>query len=124
MSVALKGREKLAQAMSERELLRSVLDEMELRGWLVAHFHDSRRDVGRGQLVGDSASAGFPDIVAVRGERILFAELKTEKGKLGELQAAWLGALEKAALGAYWHVDVYVWRPIHLLNGALSRVLR
>jgi len=36
---------------------------------------------------------------------VIFAELKTDKGKLSEAQAAWIAEL--GAAGA----EVYVWRP-------------
>ena len=53
--------------------------------------------------------AGFPDLVLVHKERrlLLFAELKSEKGKVEPEQQAWLEALEAA------HAAV-VWRPADL----------
>jgi hypothetical protein len=42
----------------------------------------------------------------VRGERLLFAELKREKGKLSAEQEAWLEDLRRVP-----GVEVYVWRP-------------
>jgi len=47
---------------------------------------------------------GFPDLVMVR-ERILFAELKTRKGKVTPNQQEWLDALKEAKQ------EVYLWRP-------------
>ncbi len=60
--------------------------------------------------------AGFPDIVAVRGDRMLFAELKAEKGKLSAEQEEWIATLKASATWlsgsrARWHPQVYVWRP-------------
>ncbi|MEJ7871739.1 MAG: VRR-NUC domain-containing protein, partial [Rubrobacteraceae bacterium] len=49
---------------------------------------------------------GYPDICAVKGERLLYIELKTEKGKLSEPQRQWLDALAVVP-GA----EVYVLRP-------------
>jgi hypothetical protein len=43
--------------------------------------------------------------VAVRGERILFLELKAEAGRLRDNQAKWLAALGLAG------ADVHCWRP-------------
>jgi len=50
---------------------------------------------------------GFPDLVLVNPEqkRIIYAELKSEKGKLTEKQQEWLIAL--AACGQ----EVHLWRP-------------
>ena len=41
----------------------------------------------------------------VRDGKLIFAELKTEKGNLTKAQAWWLAGLKQA------HPHVYVWRP-------------
>jgi len=48
--------------------------------------------------------AGFPDVVMVRPPRLIFAELKSEKGKVSEEQWEWMEALGKVA-------EVYLFRP-------------
>jgi hypothetical protein len=53
------------------------------------------------------SQSGFPDRVLVR-ERVIFVELKREKGKPTDSQIEWLDAL--AAAGA----EVYLWRPSDL----------
>lgn len=65
----------------------------QLRSWLVYHTRDSRR-----------SQPGFPDIVLVKG-RLIFAELKSETGRLTPEQERWLAALRSAGC------DVRVWRP-------------
>lgn len=58
------------------------------------------------------SAPGFPDLVLVKGERIVIAELKVEKlskGKLTEKQARWLLA--------WWRTgkaSVFVWRPSYM----------
>lgn len=64
-----------------------------LSGWVLYHTHDSRR-----------SPAGFPDLVLVR-ERVVFAELKAEKGRVTPEQLAWLGRLWQAG------AEAYLWRP-------------
>ena len=54
-----------------------------------------------------SGTPGFPDYVAVRDGRLLFAELKSAKGRLRPEQEAWLADLEGVPCA-----EVYVWRPI------------
>src|SRR5207248_6295751 len=62
---------------------------------------------------------GFPDIVAVHAAmgRIVFAELKSAKGKLTDQQEQWLDALNNCtrswgpASEAYGNAEVYLWRP-------------
>ncbi len=53
------------------------------------------------------SQSGFPDRVLVR-ERVIFAELKREKGVPTPAQIEWLNGL--AAAGA----EVYLWRPSDL----------
>lgn len=78
---------------TEREFQREVVKRALLFGWKVYHTYDSRR-----------SAAGFPDLVMVRGDRLIFAELKTEEGKLSEDQEKWLTALAKTG-------QAEVWRP-------------
>jgi len=65
-------------------------------GWQWYHTHDSRR-----------SPAGFPDLVLARPGRLLFVELKTERGRVSHAQRVWEYALRQA--GAEW----VVWRPRH-----------
>ena len=58
-------------------------------GWTQYHTFDSRR-----------SAAGFPDIVLVKPPRILFWELKTERGKTTPDQEKWLGLLRACGLQA------------------------
>lgn len=88
-----------------RSLLDSQVDEASFQGfvvsfaamhrWLVYHPFDSRR-----------SSAGWPDLAMARDGRLVFAELKTMKGKVTVAQQAWLDAL-----GAVPGVEAHVWRP-------------
>ena len=53
----------------------------------------------------DLGNRGFPDLVLVRGPRLLFRELKKEGGRLSEHQEQWRDALLDA--GADWEL----WTP-------------
>lgn len=99
MSVALR--------VSEADFQASVIQFARLHRWRVAHFHDSRRQVG-GRMVGDADAAGFPDLVLVRGVRLLVVELKSERGRVKPEQQEWLDALRATGV-----VMVAVWRPSH-----------
>lgn len=105
----------LDAAMTEAQLFESVRDHLNAFGWLWVHHYDSRR-----------SNAGFPDIVAIRegeyGGRVLFVELKREKGQLSPDQAEWYGGL--LACMRSGHPEVYVWRPSDLSSGEVERVLR
>lgn len=50
--------------------------------------------------------AGYPDLCLVKGDRLIFAELKNEKNKLTDDQESWLEALRGVP-----GVAVYIWRP-------------
>lgn len=80
--------------LTEKEWQSKVTDLATLHGWRWYHTHDSRR-----------SPSGFPDLVLVRGDRVIFAELKKENGKVSPHQTAWLTALTATP------AEVYVWRP-------------
>lgn len=65
--------------------------------------HACHRTLG---TISRKSKAGLPDLILVRRGRCIFAELKTEKGKLRPAQADWVAELE-----AVEGVEVYVWRP-------------
>ena len=52
--------------------------------------------------------AGFPDVCAVKGTRVVFIEFKSAKGKVRDMQAKWLDELAGATR------EVYLVRPQHL----------
>jgi len=98
--------------MSEDELLEAVLTLAKLLRWRRYHVRNSRAGIIQGDI-------GFPDLVLVRAPRVIFAELKDGKGRLGPTQAAWLAdLLECPAVG------VYLWRPKDWLDGTIDKVLR
>ena len=85
-------------------------------GWMWKH---DRPGWSRGKWSTPLAGyPGFPDIVALKGQRLLVRELKTERGRTTELQEAWLEAW--ATVGA----DVDIWRPSDLSSGRVERILR
>jgi hypothetical protein len=89
------ARRQLDLAMTEAQWQRTITDLAETLGWLVYHTYDSRR-----------SEPGFPDLVLVRaGDRVVFAEIKRETGRLTDDQAQWWWALERAG------AEIYVWRP-------------
>jgi hypothetical protein len=80
--------------LTEKAWQAQVLTLARMFGWRAYHVFDSRRSV-----------PGFPDCVFVRRPRVIFAELKTDRGHLTDDQRDWL-----ADLGAC-PVETYVWRP-------------
>ncbi len=92
----------LTLRLTETELQQKITDRAELLGWLVYHTYDSRR-----------SAPGFPDLVLARKGRVLFVEVKSEKGRLSRAQAKWLRALGigKPSIPCLDCHEVYVWRP-------------
>lgn len=81
----------------------AVMQLAKLHGWRAVHFRPARTDKGwRTAFQGD---AGFPDCVLVRGPRLIFAELKSAKGRVAPEQTEWL--LRLGGAGA----EAYIWRP-------------
>ena len=81
--------------MSEKAFMGNIIALAELTGWLVFHDYDSRLN-----------NPGFPDLVLVRGGRIIIAECKTQKGRLRPMQVIWLEALRRCP-----SVETFLWRP-------------
>lgn len=93
---------------SERQFQSAVIQFAHTLGWAIFHVNDSRREVvrqdGARHMIGDKEAAGFPDLVLAR-DRVVYAELKSETGRLSKTQLKWLGALSDAGQ------ESYVWRP-------------
>jgi hypothetical protein len=83
--------------ISEREFLQQVVELAALRGWLHLHLRPAMtRDSWRTPISGPLGK-GFPDLMLVRGERILFIELKRDGAKPTPEQVEVLGILGGAA---------------------------
>ena len=80
---------------SEKHFMGRIRRRAEVFGWAVFHQLDS---VG--------TRAGFPDLVMVRPPRVVFAELKSEHGRLTPAQR-----LVLELLGRCPGVEAYTWRP-------------
>jgi len=102
---------KRAGVVKEKDFQRQIEDLAHTLGWTIAHFRTARTISGWMTAVsGDGV--GFPDCVLVRRDRLIFAELKSEKGKLSESQEGWLDALIEVAKSTnHQEIQVYVWKP-------------
>ena len=79
--------------VTEKAFLAQVLRLARLAGWLCFHPYDSRK-----------SCAGFPDLTLVR-ESLIFAELKSDTGKVTAEQQHWLDRLKAAG------AEAHLWRP-------------
>lgn len=98
----------MSRAMSEAEFQRQVEELCKYRHLL--YYHVTRTD--------KRDQPGFPDLVIV-GSRVVFAELKTEKGKMSPRQDEWAFALRNAG------AEHYLWRPSDLpeINKVLTSLM-
>jgi len=80
---------------TERHFQGAVVKVARLFGWRVQWHWSSLH-----------SPAGFPDLILVRGERMIAAELKRERGRVAPEQQAWLEDLERVP-----GIESYVWRP-------------
>lgn len=88
---------------TEAQFQKAVIELARLLNWKCAHFRPARTKHGwRTPVAADGK--GFVDLVLVR-ERVIWAEVKRDKGKLRSEQEQWRQAL--TAAGQEW----YCWRP-------------
>lgn len=87
----------LAEHLTEADFQTMIVDRARALGWLVHHDRGDYRQC----IAGDP---GFPDLVLARGGRVLFVEVKSEKGKVTDAQYGWLTALsgEGIEAGVWW----------------------
>jgi len=83
-------------SITEQAFESQVKDLAKLFGWRYYHTWRSFH-----------SPAGFPDCVMVRENRLIFAELKTETGKVSPAQEDWLLAIKIVGKP----VESYLWRP-------------
>ena len=102
--------------MLEKDFAKQVESIFNVFGWHWKHDLPAQRQSGR-WATALSGSKGFPDYIAVRGDRIVCAELKAPKGRLTEYQKEWIDLLE-----ATGKVEVYVWYPNDLEK--IANILR
>lgn len=99
--------------MNESEFQTIVIDMARLFKWRVAHFRPAMTSKGWRTPV-SADGKGFPDLVLVKSWRLIFAELKTDRGRVSTEQQEWLDALP----------DSCIWRPKDLDDGTIERILR
>lgn len=95
----------MAKGISETAFSSQVEDLLNIFGWLWCHFRPARTEYGWRTAL--SGHQGFPDYIATRPPRLLMFELKSEKGKVSELQQIWLDWLGACPES----VERYLWRP-------------
>ena len=84
--------------ITEKELQATVRELAEAYGWTLFCTWQSKH-----------SPAGEPDLRMVRPPRFIFAELKTERGRISKEQAETLLLLQRCP-----PIEAYLWRPSDL----------
>ena len=91
--------------MSERDWQHMVTDTAKWFDWTYYHSRPALTQAGKWSTPLEGL-AGFPDLVLVHKTRgLVFAELKSQKGRLTAKQEHWIDTLSLAG------AEAYVWRP-------------
>jgi hypothetical protein len=91
--------------LTEEQFQRQVTDLARIRNWVWVHVRAGRTLSGDWRVPTSGPLAkGWPDLVLVR-ERIVFAELKTDRGRITADQHAVHDLLRAAG------AEAYIWRP-------------
>lgn len=110
MPKRLTFRQQLAREMSERELARKVEDMATWLGWKHFSIKDTKNPAVR-------TSKGFPDFLAIKGERLIVVEFKRQGKDVTPEQLEWLDAFLQTGAG------IYLWKPLDWFDGTIEREL-
>ena len=83
----------MVKAIPEREFQQQVIDLAHIFHWRVTHFRPAQTTKGWRTAV-SADGMGFPDLVLAREGRLIFIEVKSERGKLSLEQSEWLEVLK------------------------------
>lgn len=89
------ARDVMNNATSEKQFQAMIVRAAQMNGWAVYHTYDSRK-----------STPGFPDLILIRDNVLIAAELKSQKGQVRPEQMRWL----KAFAGVK-DVRACLWRP-------------
>ncbi len=108
--------------ISEKDLQDAIVDAARLYGYVA--FHSRPAITGKGwRTPVQYDGKGFPDLVLVGRERVIFAEIKSDRGKPTVEQEQWLAGLERVAAVSPT-VRVHVWSPADWPDRILEELAR
>lgn len=110
---------------SERQFQQQVTELAELRGWEWVHFRPAQTAKGWRTPVSGPLGKGWVDLVLVRerDRRLIFAEVKTDRGRLSADQQRVVDLMTKLRETVAYteaggiqvrmgqRIEVYVWHP-------------
>ena len=93
--------------LSEADFLRQVIGLAELYHWRYVHFRPAQTTRGWRTPVQGPLGKGWPDLILVRGDRLMAVELKAEAGRITPEQIEVMNILDEAGF------ETAFWRPSH-----------
>ena len=88
--------------LTERDFMAQVTQLATIRGWAWMHIRPGMTQHSWRTPISGPLGSGFPDLLLVRRERILFVEIKREGAKPTPEQVDVLGILSGAGETAIW----------------------
>jgi hypothetical protein len=95
------------KAPTESAFIRQVLTLARLRSWRSVHFRPGMTRGGRWSTAYQGQGVGFPDLLLLRGPRLVVAELKVGRNRETPEQREWLAAFARLD----GDVAVFTWTP-------------
>lgn len=89
---------------TEKQFLEKVAEAAQYLGWRVAHWRPAWTTKGYRTPV-QFDGKGFFDLILVRGDRLIMAEVKAERGNLTLEQLDWHNLLKETK------AEVYIFKP-------------
>jgi hypothetical protein len=85
---------------SEAEIQKNIVEILKLKNYIVIRLNSGMRMIGKRvvrfyQIMNNGAISGFPDLFAIKNNKILMIEVKSKKGKLRESQEDFRKLAEK-----------------------------
>ena len=93
---------------SEAQFTKEVLSLAKRCGWRTAHFRPGMTAKGQWVTAVAGDGKGFPDLILIRGHKMIAAELKVKKNVVEPDQQDWLDAFDDLCSAA---VEARIWRP-------------
>jgi hypothetical protein len=85
---------------SESEIQSKIVEVLKIKKYLVVRINSGMRAIGKRlvrfyQIMNNGATAGFPDLIAIKNNKILMVEVKSKTGKLREAQKDFISLAAK-----------------------------
>jgi hypothetical protein len=103
----------MAHRVREDAFTTQVVDTAVIYGWQWVHWRPLRTSTGWATPYAGPLGSGWPDLTLIRPKdhRQIFAELKTDTGRLTQAQENMMWWLSEALVFPGSLVQVHVWRP-------------